>query len=201
MVGERLAREAQRAHVERLADGVLQPAAVARARARSRGSARRGPSSPTSGRCAARATPRTRGGGSLEERPARAAVSRPRRPAAPWPGTRGRRARSPASACRSPAPGPRPRSPPARLMSHSWSSIVLVIACANVGPAASDAASSAPPAASTGSARRLKKPQRSASSAPIERPGEQQLGGAALADDRAAASRTRPCRSRRARRA
>ena len=44
----------------------------------------------------------------------------------------------------------------------------------------------APRAAScsaSGSTRRLKKPQRSASSAPIERPGEQQLGGAALADD------------------
>jgi hypothetical protein len=56
-----------------------------------------------------------------------------------------------------------------RLMSHSWSSIVFVIACAKVGPEASCAASSAA-ASSTGSARRLKKPQRSASSAPIERP-------------------------------
>ena len=57
------------------------------------------------------------------------------------------------------------------LMSHSWSSIFLVIACAKFGPAASEAASArASSPSASGSTSRLKKPQRSPSSALIERP-------------------------------
>ena len=54
-------------------------------------------------------------------------------------------------------------------MSHSCSSIVLVIEWAKVGPDASDDASDEA-SATTSSTTRLKKPQRSASSASIERP-------------------------------
>ena len=118
---QRLAHEAQRAHVERRR---ARPGRARYASASRRGRAlhqlaaggvdivvidrqiRRAPALERS------ASARWRSSKNGQARKARVSHSiRPRTPASAWRRTRGRRARNPRSACRSPAPALRPRSP------------------------------------------------------------------------------------------
>ncbi len=189
LVGERLAREAERAHVQLGAQakepGVGEPADE---RAAGRvGSLSSWASSPSpaanSSSSSLRARWRSSKNGQVEEA-AVGHVSRPRRPGSHAPRTRGRRARSPRSACRSPGPAPRPSIASSRPIAHSSPSMRFVIACAKVGPWARSRGDRVRLALQLLGAARAGCRTPSARLVGAHRaPGQEQLGGAALADD------------------